>query len=119
MAVTDMRKKRARLSMNMDQQKPSGDVLAPPNESDPAGQMDNDPQAVAEQHGPAQHVEIDHNEEAGEHTVRSEHPDGHHHESRHGSRKEAHEAAHDLAGADEGESEPEPEENESYQEPEQ
>lgn len=56
-----------------------------------------DPAQVAAEHGPAQEVHVMHAE--GAHHVTSEHPDGHHHESDHGSVEEAHEHAKKLAGA--------------------
>lgn len=62
------------------------------------GDMDDDPQQVAEEHGPAVEVTIQHNHEAGQHQVHSKHPDGHEHHSEHGSAQDAHEHAKKLAG---------------------
>lgn len=53
---------------------------------------------IAEQHGPAHTIQIQHDHEMGVHEVHSDHPDGHHHASQHGSVEEAHEHAHKLAG---------------------
>lgn len=53
---------------------------------------------IAEEHGPAHEVHIQHDHEAGQHHVTSEHPDGHHHESDHEDAKHAHEHAAKLAG---------------------
>lgn len=53
---------------------------------------------VAQEHGPAVEVNVMHNHEAGQHQVKSSHPDGHMHESMHGSAEEAHEHGKKLAG---------------------
>ena len=53
---------------------------------------------IAAEHGPAQHVDIDHEEEMGVHHVHSQHPDGHEHHSDHGSKEEAHKHAGELQG---------------------
>lgn len=55
------------------------------------------PEAVAEQHGPAHEVHIQHDHEGGMHHVHSLHPDGHEHQSQHGSAEEAHEHGKKLA----------------------
>lgn len=52
---------------------------------------------VAQEHGPATHVQMDHSMPP-EHKVTSMHPDGHQHESMHGSAEEAHEHGKKLAG---------------------
>lgn len=54
---------------------------------------------VAQEHGPAVEVNVMHSHETGEHKVSSQHPDGHQHESSHGSVDEAHEQGKKLAGA--------------------
>lgn len=54
---------------------------------------------IAEQHGPATEVHVQHEHEMGVHHVTSEHPDGHHHESDHESAEKAHEHGKKLAGA--------------------
>ena len=59
---------------------------------------EEDGAAVAEAHGPAHTIQINHDHEMGVHGVHSDHPDGHHHSSQHGSVEEAHEHAHKLAG---------------------
>jgi len=66
----------------------------------PAGedQDQEDGSQVAQEHGPATEVHVMHNHEAGEHHVQSMHPDGHQHESMHGSVDEAHEHGKKLAG---------------------
>ncbi len=53
---------------------------------------------VAQEHGPAQEVHMMHDHEGGMHHVHSMHPDGHTHQSEHGSVEEAHEHAKKLAG---------------------
>ena len=67
------------------------------NDGDEA-QPENDGAAMAQQHGPAVQIDITHNHEAGQHTVHAQHPDGHAHESEHGSAGEAHKFAADCAG---------------------
>lgn len=52
---------------------------------------------VAQEHGPAHEVHMMHDHEGGQHHVMSMHPDGHQHESHHGSVEEAHEHAKKLA----------------------
>lgn len=54
---------------------------------------------MAEMHGPATEVHIQHEHEMGVHHVMSTHPDGHVHESDHESAEMAHEHAKKLAGA--------------------
>ena len=73
---------------------------APPQEEggDPAGDGGQDGAAMAQQHGPAVQIDIQHNHEAGQHSVHAQHPDGHSHESQHGSAAEAHKFAGDCAG---------------------
>lgn len=75
------------------------DPLAQPTD----GGGDEDGAQVAAEHGPATHVEAEHNPEMGEHTVRSQHPDGHMHESKHGSVAEAADQHKKLAGGEEHE----------------
>ena len=75
-------------------------VQEPPMED---GEQDGS--AVAEQHGPAHAVNIEHEHEMGSHHVHSVHPDGHEHHSDHGSAEEAHEHGKKLAGV--GAQEPE------------
>lgn len=76
----------------------TADPLAQP--TDGGGQEDG--AQVAAEHGPATEVHVMHNHEAGEHHVQSMHPDGHQHESMHGSVDEAHEHGKKLAGGDGG-----------------
>ena len=73
------------------------DPLSQPTE----GGDEQDGAAVAAEHGPAQHVEIEHDHEGGMHSVHSRHPDGHEHHSEHASAGEAHEHAKELAGGGE------------------
>jgi hypothetical protein len=56
-----------------------------------------------------------HNHEAGEHHVSSNHPDGHQHESMHGSAEEAHEHGKKLAGGGEPENEQDMEDDAEYE----
>lgn len=78
---------------------PQAAPAAAPEDPDMDG-MQDDPQDVAMQHGPAVQVTISHAE--GTHHVHSVHPDGHEHHSDHGSVPEAHEAAQQLATGDDG-----------------
>lgn len=55
--------------------------------------------AMAAEHGPATDTAIHHDHEEGRHTVHASHPDGHEHDSEHGSAAEAHKYAADCAGA--------------------
>lgn len=59
---------------------------------------ESDGKALAQQHGPAVQIDIQHNHEAGQHTVHAMHPNGHEHETQHGSAAEAHQFAGDCAG---------------------
>ena len=70
----------------------------------PAGGGSEDGSQVAQEHGPASEVHVMHGE--GQHHVQSMHPDGHQHESDHGSVEEAHDHAKKLAGAGMHEQEP-------------
>lgn len=73
--------------------------------------------AVAQEHGPAVEVNISHEHEMGSHHVRSSHPDGHMHESDHGSAEEAHDHGKKLAGVGEMEekhAEPDGDESEPW-----
>jgi hypothetical protein len=79
---------------------------SPKPQSNPApeeGQDDEmgDPQdgtAMAQEHGPAMQVAIDHDHENNMHHVHVLHQDGHEHETEHGSAGEAHKFAADCAG---------------------
>lgn len=71
---------------------------APPQEDPMQGGDDSDGAAMAQQHGPAVQIDIQHNHEAGQHSVHAMHQDGHEHESQHGSVDEAHKFAADCAG---------------------
>lgn len=79
------------------------------------GEEEN-PEQIALAHGPAHHVEIHHDHEMGVHEVHSDHPDGHHHHSVHGSAEEAHEHAHKLAHHGEAEHERDSEGSEGEEE---
>lgn len=69
-----------------------------PMQQDGMEMGEQDGSAVAQEHGPATEVNISHEHEMGSHHVRSSHPDGHMHESDHGSAEEAHEHGKKLAG---------------------
>lgn len=73
--------------------KPAGEAQQEVNAEE--GQP-NDGQAMASQHGPAIELNINHGE--GGHSVHAVHPDGHSHETQHGSADEAHKYAADCAG---------------------
>lgn len=62
------------------------------------GDTGEEPEQVAATHGPATHVNVEHEHEIGSHHVHSVHPDGHEHHSDHGSAEEAHMAGGKLAG---------------------
>ncbi len=66
------------------------------------GSDNQDGAAMAAEHGPATSIEIQHDHEGGVHTVHAEHPDGHVHDSEHGSAGEAHQYAADCAGVGSG-----------------
>ena len=78
--------------------KAKGPSATPQPDGDPAEEQGSDGAAMAQQHGPAVQIDIQHNHEAGQHTVHAMHPDGHSHESQHGSAAEAHQFAGDCAG---------------------
>lgn len=67
----------------------------PNGEPEPAQQ---DGKAMAQQHGPAVELHIQHDHEGGQHHVHAVHPDMHEHDSVHGSADEAHKYAADCAG---------------------
>jgi hypothetical protein len=75
---------------------------------------EQDPHAVVAEHGPAAHVDIDHEHEIGSHHVHSVHADGHEHHSDHASAEEAHEHAKNLAMDDAEHEEPEGEEEDGW-----
>lgn len=77
------------------------------------GDGEQDGGAVSQEHGPAVEVNISHEHEMGSHHVRSSHPDGHMHESDHGSAEEAHEHGKKLAGIGAAEMHAEPDGDES------
>ena len=58
------------------------------------------PHEVAQEHGPATDVHIEHDHAKGEHKVTSTHEDGHKHESVHSSAAEAYEVGGALANTD-------------------
>jgi hypothetical protein len=64
-----------------------------------AEQQTQDGAAMAQEHGPATQINIEHDHEGGRHHVNAVHPDGHEHDSEHGSAGEAHQYAADCAGA--------------------
>jgi hypothetical protein len=64
-------------------------------------ELDNEPQdgaSMAAEHGPAIETTLKHDHEAGTHQVHAVHPDGHEHDTEHGSADEAHQYAADCAG---------------------
>lgn len=90
--------------------KPMAKAPMQPMES---GGEEQDGGAVAQEHGPAVEVNVTHEHEIGSHHVRSAHPDGHTHESDHGSAEEAHEHGKKLAGIGAAEAHAEPDGDES------
>lgn len=61
--------------------------------------MDNpDGEQMAQEHGPAQKVTIQHDPSSGVHHVMVDHPDGHTHQTQHGTAAEAHDFAKACAG---------------------
>lgn len=66
------------------------------------GMEPQDGAAMAQEHGPATDLQIHHEHEAGVHTVHAVHPDGHEHDTEHGSADEAHKYAADCAGVGSG-----------------
>lgn len=58
--------------------------------------------AMAQEHGPAIETNIQHDHKAGSHKVHAVHPDGHEHDTEHGSADEAHKYAADCAGVGSG-----------------
>jgi hypothetical protein len=83
------------------QNKASSAILDSPAEGEQDEGMDEqDPHAVVAEHGPAMQTQTTHPAEGeeGEHTVESEHPDGHKHHSKHATGEEAHETAACLSG---------------------
>ena len=83
------------------QDKAPSAILDAPGEEPDGDEQEQDPHAVAAEHGPAQEVQVMHPQDGqeGESEVSSTHPDGHQHHSRHGSKEEAHEHGKCLAGA--------------------
>jgi hypothetical protein len=70
--------------------------------NDGAEDQAQDGAAMAAEHGPAVETSIHHDHEAGKHSVHASHPDGHEHDSEHGSAAEAHQYASDCAGVGSG-----------------
>jgi hypothetical protein len=81
----------------------SGDAGGEYNEG-AEDQMDQaqDGAAMAAEHGPAAELHIQHDHEAGRHSVHAKHPDGHEHDTEHASADEAHKYAADCAGVGTG-----------------
>lgn len=67
-------------------------------EMDPTVGGGSDGAAMAQQHGPAVQIDIQHNHEAGQHHVAVMHKNGTQHEKDFGSAGEAHQFAGDCAG---------------------
>jgi len=83
----------------------------------PEGELGGEPEdgaEIAQQHGPAHEVHLQHNHEGGQHHVHSLHPDGHEHHSDHASAEEAHEHAKKLASSG-GNEEPQEEAGEPWE----
>jgi hypothetical protein len=59
-------------------------------------EAEEDGKSVAQEHGPAHEIHIEHDHQSGTHRVRSMHQDGYEHQSEHGSAEEAHDHAKDL-----------------------
>lgn len=78
------------------------------------GEEPEDGAEIAQEHGPATEVHIEHEHEMGSHHVRSSHPDGHMHESDHESAEAAHEHGKKLAGVGGAEHDGEGEEDGAY-----
>lgn len=70
------------------------------------GGMEQSPEEVVQQHGPATEVHVQHDHEGGSHHVHSKHKSGHEHHSQHGSAHEAHQHASTLGGAGESDNMP-------------
>lgn len=75
---------------------PSETPQAEPEGEQPAEGSDG--AALAQEHGPAVQIDIQHDHESGQHSVHVTHKNGHSHESQHGSAAEAHKFAGDCAG---------------------
>lgn len=90
-----MKRADARFAAKQPQPRQAGET---DQDQDDLGQMEDDPAQVAQEHGPAVEINIQHHHEAGQHHVHSVHPDGHEHHSEHGSAQEAHAHAAQLAG---------------------
>ena len=76
---------------------PAATMEAEPDQMDGVDEQDAD--AIAQEHGPASEIHLQHEHEMGSHHVHSVHGDGHEHHSDHGSADKAHEHAKKLAGA--------------------
>lgn len=85
----------------MGQKSEAGGVQTQDPLQQPMNEPDGDeaPEQVAQEHGPAMEVHVQHDHEGGMHHVHSMHPDGHEHHSDHASAEEAHEHGKKLAGA--------------------
>lgn len=95
--------KRNRVSTGASEVEPQGDLADEQQDGvyGSEGDMEggDDGKAMAEQHGPAQKVTIQHDEATGAHHVQVDHPDGHSHMSQHGDAASAHSFGADCAGA--------------------
>lgn len=78
--------------------KAKGPSATPPMQTDGESQSEQGGKAMAEQHGPAVQIDIQHDHQGGRHSVHAMHQDGHEHETEHGSATEAHGYAADCAG---------------------
>jgi hypothetical protein len=81
--------------------KPSATAEAPPPEQMGGEGEQMDGAQIAQEHGPAMEVHVQHEHEMGAHHVHSLHQDGFEHHSDHASAKEAHEHAAKVGGAHE------------------
>lgn len=80
--------------------KAPGSILEAPTADQPMTDNDQDAAQVHAEHGPAHSIQIEHKEEEGQHHVHSKHEDGYEHHAVHSTKAEAHDAARELAGAD-------------------
>lgn len=77
-------------------EQPGGQAM---NDGSNDQQQNPDGAQMAQEHGPAQSLMIQHDDASNMHTVHAAHPDGHEHQSTHGTKEEAHKYAADCAGS--------------------
>lgn len=94
-----MKRADARFASRQAPEKQAGDDGGDYNEgAEDEMQGGQDGSAMAAEHGPAVEINMQHDHEGGRHTVHAVHPDGHEHESEHGSADEAHKFAAAVSG---------------------